>query len=79
MNTNKTETCAVWILLRYTHEGKTIKEVWTQSLVQGDDRLDRMHEDAMAEMLMPRISCELIKKQTKRPTIEANRSNKRNT
>lgn len=59
-----------WIKLRYTIEGdNVVKEIWAQTLVQGMPQPDRQMEDAIAEIHMPLITCDLVERSKVKPEI----------
>jgi hypothetical protein len=60
-----------WVLFRYTDEnGKVICEKWANAaeLLTGDPRLDKKNLEALGYVIRPRISCEVVKRQTEKPT-----------
>jgi hypothetical protein len=57
-----------WIKLRYTTpDGETVKEIWAQTFVQGMPQIDRQMEDAIANIHMPRITCDLVERSETKP------------
>ena len=62
-----------WIKLRYsTEDGTVLKEVWATTYVQGLPDIDRRLEDTIAEMGMPKITCDLIDRSDSDPFSSPN-------
>jgi hypothetical protein len=60
-----------WVLFRYTDEnGKTICEKWAEvsNLLSGVESIDREMEQSLGKVFSPKISYEVVKRQTERPT-----------
>jgi len=60
-----------WVLFRYTDEnGNVICEKWANAaeLLTGNDYFDKKALEELGSILRPKISCEVVKCQTERPT-----------
>jgi len=51
----------------YSLGSEVVKEIWAQTLVQDNDRIDREFEDVLADMHKPKIMCELVERSSKKP------------
>jgi hypothetical protein len=60
-----------WALFRHTDkDGKVICENWAEisSMLSGVESIDRKMEEILGKIFAPKIYCEIVKRQTEKPT-----------